>query len=76
MNNYIEINFEELKGFNKLSKNAKKLFILIYKKQNSNFGIDEKSNWIPKKVKEYRSYLRVDFSNGEWLHYYANGTWG
>lgn len=59
---------EAIIGFNKLSDPAKKLFISTYENH-------KKSGWIPKKVEEHRNYLRVDFTNGEWLHYYPNGTW-
>lgn len=72
---YIEIDFEKVNGFNKLSEHAKDLFKSVYKKHNSVQGKDYKEGWIPKKIKEHRSYIEVHFRNGEWLHYFANGTW-
>ena len=76
LNKHLEINFEEIKGYKKLSENAKKLFENTYKKHNAMLGMESKKRWIPKKVQENSKFLRVDFKNGEWLHYYANGTWG
>ncbi len=74
--NYIEIDFDRVKGYNKLSTNAKKFFQQMYIKHNSAHGLEYKKNWIPVSVKEHRQYLEVHFSNNEWLHYYNNGTWG
>lgn len=76
MNKYIEIDFEKVSGFKKLSKHSKRLFIKIYQKHNAGQGVDYKEKWIPKKVKDEGDFLRVDFKNSEWLHYYFNGTWG
>lgn len=73
--NYIEIDFEKVKGYGKLSDPAKELFERIYKKHNSGHGLDYKKDWIPVKVKEHKTYLKVHFKNGEWLHYSPNGTW-
>ncbi|MEY8416343.1 hypothetical protein AAK964_08575 [Tissierella praeacuta] len=74
--NYIEIDFNKVKGYNKLSEGAKKFFEMMYKKHNSVHGLDYKKNWLPSKVKEHKTYIEVHFNNGEWLHYYSNGTWG
>ncbi len=73
---HIEIHFEKVKGFNKLSEAAKDLFRAVYFRHNSGQGSDYKEGWTPKKVKEHKSYVEVHFKNGEWLHYYPNGTWG
>ncbi len=74
--NYIEIDFDKIKGYSSLSDRAKELFKSTYKVHNAGQGLDYKADWIPTKVTEHREYLKVIFSNGDWLHYYANGTWG
>ncbi len=74
--NYIQIDFEKVKGFNKLSDQARDLFRSVYVRHNSGQGMDYKEDWTPKKVKEHGGHLEVHFNNGEWLHYYPNGTWG
>ncbi|MCT4544601.1 MAG: hypothetical protein N4A63_13750 [Vallitalea sp.] len=71
-----EIDFASIKGYNKLGPNAQKFFISIYKKHISILGVKEKSKWIPISVEIENTGLKVIFANGEWLHYYANGTWG
>jgi hypothetical protein len=71
-----EIDFTSIKGYSKLGSNAQKFFESIYKKHISILGRQEKSKWIPISVKIEKTGLKVTFSNGEWLHYYANGTWG
>ncbi|HHY71395.1 MAG TPA: hypothetical protein GX519_07115 [Thermoanaerobacterales bacterium] len=79
--NYIEINFNAVKGFNKLAKAQRKLFTDTYKKHNSLVGSDYKEGWSPVKVEWVKenpskySYLRVEFKNGNWLHYTQKGEW-
>lgn len=79
--NYIDIDFNKVKGFNKLTSDQQQLFIDIYKVHNSIVGNDYKDGWKPLKVKWVKdnpdkySYLRVDFKNGDWLHYLINKTW-
>ena len=72
---YVEIEFNKIKGFNKLPDRAKKLFITIYKKHNGAQGIDYKIKWIPKKVIEHKDHLEVHFNNKDWLHWVPNGEW-
>ena len=79
--NYIEINFNVVKGFDKLTPVQQSLFIETYKRHNSIVGSDYKEGWIPVKVawveekpSQY-SYLKVDFKNGQWLHYTQRGDW-
>lgn len=76
MSNYNDIDFAKVKGYNKLSDQAKVLFVETYRTHNSGQGLEYKEDWEPIKVKEHLSYLEVHFKNGEWLHYYINGTWG
>lgn len=73
--NYIEIDFNEVKGYSKLSEGAKVLFRNIYKFHNTVVGTEYKKEWEPVEVEECEGYLRVVFRNGEWLHYLPNGTW-
>mgnify|MGYP000952197550 CR=1 FL=1 len=73
--NYLEIEFQKVDGYKKLSEPAKLIFQWVYKRHNAQQGKDYKKDWIPKKVKEYSSHLIVYFVNGEWLHYLPNGTW-
>lgn len=73
--NYLEIDFEKVKGFSKLSDPAKELFISTYKTHNSGQGTDYKEDWKPVKVKEHKTHLEVHFKNKQWLHYMPNGTW-
>lgn len=82
MNNYyIDIDFNKVKGFNKLEPEQQKLFIDTYKIHNSIVGIDYKEGWKPIKVKWVEenpakySYLKVDFANGDWLHYTQKQEW-
>ncbi len=74
-NNYISIDFNKVKGFNKLSDSAKEVFMRVYKCHNSCQGAKYKEDCIPVKVKEHKSYIEVHFKNGEWLHYSPTGTW-
>lgn len=79
MNNYIEIDFSKVTGYNNLTQFRKIMFSDIYKKHNSSLGTQEKEKWIPIKVENcYHSgfCFRVIFANGEWLHYYCDCTWG
>lgn len=73
---YIEIDFNTVKGYKKLSDPAKELFESVYKVHNAGQGTDYKEGYRPIKVKERTTHLEVHFANGEWLHYYPNGTWG
>jgi hypothetical protein len=59
-----------IKGYSKLSEPAKNIFDRVYSNHHTSFP-----NWIAVKVKETRTYIRVEFTNGEWLHYLPNGTW-
>lgn len=72
---YVEINFDKVKGFDKLSDNAKALFKWLYKKHNAAQGLDYKIRWIPKSVKEHKTHLEVRFKDTDWLHYMPDGTW-
>jgi len=79
--NYIEIDFNKVKGFNKLTQEQQELFKSVYKLHNSCQGNDYKEKWIPilviwvKENSAKYSYLKVVFKNGEWLHYTQRKDW-
>jgi hypothetical protein len=73
--NYIKIDFNSIKGFQKLTEQQKKLFIKTYKENNNCFGLEEKEKWKPIKVQALNDDLIVHFKNGEWLHYTSRGDW-
>ena len=81
MNYYLEIDFTKVKGFDKLTPGQQKLFIETYRIHNSIVGTDYKEGWKPLKVRWVEenpsrySYLRVDFQNGDWLHYTQKSDW-
>lgn len=67
------MNLQKVKGYNKLSKDQQQLFEKVYVKHMA--VIEKKENWIPTAVKWDKSYLKVTFKNGEWLHYTHNEDW-
>lgn len=73
--NYIEIDFDKVKGFNKLTPGQQKLFIETYKLHNSIQGSEYKEDYVPVSVKWENGYLKVVFKNGIWLHYTQKGEW-
>lgn len=73
--NYIDINFNEVKGYTKLTEAQQKLFREIYRLHNSCQGTDYKADWTPTSVKAMKTYLKVTFKNGVWLHYLPDMTW-
>lgn len=73
--NYINIEFNNVKGFNALSDKAKEVFKNTYILHNSAQGNDYRENYIPVKVKEHKNFIEVHFVNGKWLHYLPDGTW-
>ena len=75
MSYYLEIDFNKVKGFLKLSDPAKEIFKRVYRLHNAQQGSEYKELWQPVRVKEHRSYLEVHFKNGKWMHYLPNGTW-
>ena len=74
--NYLKIDFAKVKGYNEMSATAKKHFERVYKEHNSIVGSGYKEDYPPIKVTEYENFIEVRFKNGDWLHYYFNGTWG
>lgn len=61
-----------ISGYDILSEKHQKLFEDVYAKHMS--VIEDKSRWIPVSVKWIKSYLKVTFTNGDWLHYTPQGT--
>jgi hypothetical protein len=74
-NNYINIDFNKVKGYKALSPQSRQLFERIYKLHNTIQGLDYKMDYIPLAVKQDGDKLKVTFKTC-WLYYYANGTWG
>lgn len=72
---YIEIDFNDVEGYDKLSDTAKEVFERVYKTHNSTQGNEYKNGYIPISVKDNNDYLEVHFNNGSWLHFTANGEW-
>jgi hypothetical protein len=63
---------EQIKGFNKLSEEHKKLFRAFLKNWYKALG--EPEDHQPVKVTFLKTYLRVDFK-GEWYHVTGTNTW-
>ena len=66
--NYIEIDFNKIKGFNDLTQGHQGVFKNTYKRHNSCQGLDYKKDWMPVSVKwvidkedDKYSYLKVIF---------------
>ncbi len=64
---------EKIKGYLKLEKWQQDLFESVYKSHMACVG--NKDNWIVKSISWEKTYLKVSFKNGEWLHYTKSGTW-
>ena len=65
-----------IKGYDSLSILGRRFFIEMYKKHQATLGKCLKDIWKAVSVKKFKDHLIVHFKNGEWLHYYSNGTWG
>lgn len=70
MSESIDVN--KIKGFDRLSDKAKKLFLSTYKshrKMTTHYGQAIK-------VTEERKRLKIEFDRGDCFYYYPDGTWG
>lgn len=67
---------KNVKGFDDLCIADKEFFLRTYTTHQACHGSDYKDKWKAVSVKREETYLRVDFANGGWLHYYLDGTWG
>ena len=65
-----------IKGYDKLTVDQQQLLINTNKRQKAGVGTDYKDDWTPTEVSVLGENLKVVFKNGEWLHYYQNGSWG
>lgn len=70
------IDIEQVKGYAGLTDGAKAHLKQIYQSHMQAVGTEARQGLIPIEVKEAREWVEIYFNNGEWLHYYANGTWG
>lgn len=64
---------QKVKGYDKLSKGQQDLFVRVNAKHIAT--VENKSSWTPTNVKWDKTYLKVTFKNGEWLHYTPGGEW-
>lgn len=69
------MNYENIKGFKKLTPEQRQLLISTHKRHLASVGNDYKLGYTPIKVKAFGKSLIVKFRNGEWLHYTASGEW-
>jgi len=67
---------KNVKGFNGLSSSDQELFLEIYTRHQAGHGMDFKDNWKAVSVRREQRYFKVVFKNGQWLHYYLDGSWG
>ena len=66
---------ENVKGFDKLTKEQKQLLIRTNERHKAVAGNDYKDGWTPVSVKPLGRDLKVTFKNGKWLHYTPDGRW-
>jgi len=69
------MNYENIKGFNKLTLEQQQNFIATHKRHLAAVGNDYKLGYTPMGIKPAGKSLMVKFQNGEWLHYTASGEW-
>jgi len=62
---------QSIQGFDKLSEQAKSVFIRVYAKHRN--AVEE--DLIATKVKEHKDHIEVHFKSGPWLHYCPDGSW-
>lgn len=67
------MDLKNVKGYKRLTKGQQELLERVYEKHMRE--VEDESKWEIKSVIWERSYLRVSFKNGEWLHYSINGNW-
>lgn len=77
----MEILMEKLPVFNKLTDKEYELFLKIYNNHISAMGAKERQKHtlsdIVKVDKDIKNRcFKVYFKNGNWWHYYLNGSWG
>lgn len=66
-------NGKEIKGYDKLSSVAKRVFLSVYRRHHN--AAENFDPWMATEVKEHKDHIEVHFKNGEWLHYMPDGTW-
>lgn len=69
----INMNYQDIKGYSKLSHVARKVFEEVDRKHT--LSVEDKAAWTPIRVKERETHIEVHFKNGKWLHYMPNRTW-
>lgn len=69
------MDFGSVKGYKKLTEEQRLFFERMFKKHQAGLGTEAKKDFTPVSVKWKKTYLKVVFKNGEWLHYTQSGTW-
>ncbi|OEH86220.1 hypothetical protein BHU72_11840 [Desulfuribacillus stibiiarsenatis] len=72
------MNYKNVKGFIKLTREQQQVLISTHTKHQSILGMDQKYGYTPVEVKaasKLNSSVIVKFQNGEWMHYTASGDW-
>ena len=69
---------KKVKGFKKLTEQQQQFLERTNARHKAGVGTDYKDGWTPTSVKPIGAgkTLKVTFKNGDWLHYYSDGTWG
>ena len=68
-----EISLKDVRGYQRLKKWQQEILEKVYKKHMNT--VKNKENWEIKSVVWDKTYLKVRFMNGEWLHYTVDGYW-
>lgn len=66
---------EKVRGFKNLTEEKQKLFERVFYKHQTSLGDEAKVDYTPISVKWEKTYLKVTFKNGSWLHYTRTGSW-
>lgn len=69
------MDLRSVKGYKKLTEEQQVLFERVFHKHQSGLGTEAKKEFTPVSVKWEKTYLKVVFKNGEWLHYTRSGAW-
>lgn len=68
-----EMSLKDVRGYQRLKKWQQEILEKVYKKHMN--VVENKENWQIKSVMWDKTYLKVRFMNGEWLHYTVDGYW-
>lgn len=68
-----QLDYEKIKGFSKLNPTEQESFKNLHQRHMNALERDHIS-WTPVKVIKRVNRFEVHFINGDWLHYWADGT--